>query len=351
MKSRYKKILMAAALAVVCASSYILYYHFLRQPSRAVSGSATLFRTYGGHTSGVQAVDFSPTGETFASGSIDGTVRIWRRDNGQVILDLKHPVGITSLVYSPDGSTLATGCYDGKVRLWRLSDGTVIKTFDGSADTVWSVAFSPDGKTLASGGEDKTIRLWNVAQGDLLKTFTGHVLNIWSVTFSPDGNKLASGSFDKTIKIWDVRTGKPERTIDGHTQAVLEVDFSPEGKRLVSCGDDSTVRIWNTEDWSLVNTLTGSEHVYTVAFSPDGSQILSGGRDRSTFGELLQNFLGEAENNKGVTVRLWNAADGRLIQSFAENADDVTSVAFSTDGKWIASGSLDKRVCVWRLAD
>jgi WD40 repeat protein len=350
MKSRYKKIFLVAMLPVVCASLFILYYHFLRQPSQVVSGSVTLFRTFSGHTAGVQAVDFSPTGETFASGSIDGIARIWRRDKGQAILDLKHPVGVTALVYSPDGSTLASGSYDGKVRLWRLSDGTLMRTLDGSAETVWSVAFSPDGKSLASAGEDKTIRLWNVDQGDLLKTLSGHLLNIWSVTFSPDGNRLVSGSFDKTIKIWDRRTGQPERTIDGHTQAVLDVDFSPDGKRLVSCGDDSTVRIWNTQDWSLVNTLTGSEHVYSVAFSPDGNRILSGGRDRSTFGELLQNFLGETENNKGVTVRLWNAADGRLIQSFAENADDVMAVAFSPDGRWIASASLDKRVCVWQLA-
>jgi WD40 repeat protein len=97
-----------------------------------------------------------------------------------------------------------------------------------------------------------------------------------------------------------------------------------------------------------VSTLTGSEHVYAVTFSPDGKQILSGGRDRSTFGELLQGVFGETENNKGVTVRLWDSADGRLIQSFADNADDVRSVAFSPDGKWMAAASLDKRVSVWR---
>jgi WD40 repeat protein len=78
MKFRYKRILIVTALAAVCASSYILYYHFLRQPSRPVSGSATLFRTLMGHSSGVEAVDFNPTGETLASGSIDGTARIWR---------------------------------------------------------------------------------------------------------------------------------------------------------------------------------------------------------------------------------------------------------------------------------
>ena len=350
-KPRNKKIITVATLTLLLASLYVLYYHFLRTPSQVVNGSATLYRTFTAHTAGVQAVEFSPKGETLASGSIDGTAKIWRRDDGQVIQDLKHPMGVTTLAYSPDGSQLATGSYDGKVRLWRVSDGTLVKTFAGHAGTIWTVVFSPDGKSLASGGEDKTIKLWNVDQGDLLKTFAGHALNIWSVTFSPDGNKLASGSFDKTIKIWDVQTGKLDRTIDGHSQAVLEVDFSPDGKTLVSCGDDSTVKLWDTRDWHLVRTLTGSEHVYAVAFSPDGKQVLSGGRDRSTFGEFLQNLLGESETNKGVTVRLWNVADGRLIQSFAEHADDVMSVAFSPDGKWIAGGGLDKRVCIWRLTE
>ena len=339
---------MLAALVVVLATAFVLYYHFLRRPSHAVNGPATLQRKFSSHTAGAQAIEFSPADNTLASGSIDGTVKIWSRDDGRIVRDLQHAQGVTALAYSPDGNYLATASYDSIVRLWQVSDGRLIKTFPGHAGTVWSVAFSPDGQILASGGEDKVINLWNLGQGNLLRTLAGHDLNVWSVTFHPDGRKLASSSFDKTIKIWDVQTGKLERTLDAHTQAVLEVDFSSDGKNLVSCGDDSLVRIWD-ENWSVKFTLTGSEHVYACAFSPDGKQVLSGGRDRSTFGELLQNFLGLTENNKGVSVRLWNAADGSLVQSFAEHADDVYGVAFSWDGKWFASAGLDKRVSLWRL--
>jgi WD40 repeat protein len=349
MHSRNKKRFIVSVLTLLLASLFVFYYHFLRKPSEVVNGPAVLYRTFTAHTAFVAAVEFSPQGETLASGSVDGTAKIWRRDNGQVLQDLKHPAGVTSLAYSPDGNYLATGSYDSNVRLWRVADGTLTKTFSGDGATVWSVAFSPDGNTVASAGEDKKINLWNVNDGNVQKTLSGHDLNIWSVTFSPDGRKLASGSFDKTIRIWDAQTGKLEQTINGHTQAVLEVEFSRDGKSLVSCGDDSTVRIWNTENWSLVRSLTGSEHVYAIAISPDGKQIVSGGRDRSTFGELLQNFLGETEKNKGVTVRLWNAADGKLVQSFAEHANDVRGLAFSPDGKWMASGGEDRRVCIWRV--
>jgi uncharacterized protein with WD repeat len=141
-----------------------------------------------------------------------------------------------------------------------------------------------------------------------------------------------------------------QHTIAGHTEAVIEVDFSADGNMLASCGDDSTIKLWDTRNWNLIRTISeGLEHTYACKLSPDGKQILSGSRDLSTFGKLLQSVLGETEGNKGVTVRLWNVADGRLIQSFAEHSNEVHSVAFSPDSKWIAGAGLDKRVVVWRL--
>jgi len=88
MKPRNKKIIILAMLFLFLASSYILFYHFLRKPSEVVNGSATLFRTFTAHKAGVHAVKFSPKGETLASGSIDGTAKIWRRDDGKIIQDL-----------------------------------------------------------------------------------------------------------------------------------------------------------------------------------------------------------------------------------------------------------------------
>src|SRR5687767_1306450 len=102
MKSRNKKIIALAPLFLLLASSYILFYHFLRKPSQVVNGSASLYRTFTAHTAGIHAVRFSPGGETLASGSIDSTAKIWRRDDGNTVQDLKHPMGVTTLAYSPD---------------------------------------------------------------------------------------------------------------------------------------------------------------------------------------------------------------------------------------------------------
>lgn len=200
---------------------------------------------------------------------------------------------------------------------------------------MWSVTFSPDGQRLASSGEDKTVKLWRVSDGAALRTLTGHTLNVWSVA----------------VKLWRADTGRLVKTFSGHKQAVVSVAFSPNSQLLASGGDDSSIRLWRVKDGTLVNTLTGgSDHVYTVAFSPDGKWLASGGRERGALGTLWRRIAGNrARSRKGKTVRLWRVRDGALQQALAEHSGDVWSVAFSPDGKWLASSSEDKTVKLWRL--
>ena len=142
------------------------------------------------------------------------------------------------------GCTLASGSWDGTVRLWDVKTGEQKQVFTRHEGLIFSVAFSPDGRTLAI-GDVSVIRLRDAMTGGQKRVFTGHEGLIFSVAFSPDGRTLASGSSDNTVRLWDVKTSEPKRTLTGHTHYVSSVAFSPDGVTVASGSYDSTVRLWD----------------------------------------------------------------------------------------------------------
>jgi parallel beta-helix repeat protein len=222
-------------------------------------------------------------------------------------------------------------------------------TLTGHTDWVRSVAFSPDGRLLASGSADYTIKLWEVASGREVRTLTGHTWTVTSVAFSPDGRLLASGSRDKTIKLWDVASGSLVRTLSGPTDDVNSVAFSPDGRLLASdfCGRyelgrgcvQGEIRLWEVASGREVRTLSGHTYaVRSVAFSPDGRLLASGSRD-------------ETINAIRERIKLWEVASGREVRTLTGHTWAVTSVAFSPDGRLLASGSGDRTIKLWDISD
>lgn len=350
-KFQSKKRLLWPMLFLLSLLIYLGYYHLWHHSKKVNSNIYIINKNLNSHLSDIWTIKFSPDGNWLASGSVDSTVKIWKKENGKIILNIKQPAGITSIDFSPGGNYLASASYDAKVRLWKLPEGLLIKEFIGHTGTVWSVNFSPDGKTIASCGEDATIKLWNVESGQIVRTFQGHTSNVWDVKFSPDGNNLASGSFDKTVRIWNLRDGKLLHMLTKHTEAIVALAFSPDGQKLVSTSDDKTIKLWNTNNWNLVHSLEVPEHNQAADFSSDNKLLLTGGRDKTALGEFLQNIFGDAEYNKGVSMRLWDAQTGQLLQTFSKHNNDVNDVSFSPDGKWIASASSDKTIKLWQLSN
>ncbi|HMJ46449.1 MAG TPA: WD40 repeat domain-containing protein, partial [Ferruginibacter sp.] len=248
-----------------------------------------------------------------------------------------------------DGKFIASSSYDGILRLWNVANGSLVKKFEGYRNTVWTVAFSPDGNTIASAGEDKYILIHDIASGYILHTLKAHRLNIWSVKFSPDGTKLASGSFDNSIFLWDPATGRQLREFIGHTEAVIDLAFTRDGQRLASTSDDKTIKFWDVNKGLLLKELNVEEHVQALAFSPDNKRLMTGGKDKNMLGELFQNFTGDSKIYKGVSARLWDVNSGKLIQTFTSHSNDVNDVAYSNDGKWIATASADNTVEIWKV--
>jgi WD40 repeat protein len=144
-----------------------------------------------------------------------------------------HASLVFSVVFSPDGTRIASGSRDGTVRIWDTQTGGQLALFEGHTETVSSVVFSPDGTRIASGSSDKTVRIWDTQTGKQLALLKGHTDTVWSVVFSPHGTRITSGSFDKTVRIWDTQTGGQLAKLR-HQYGILSVAYSADMKYLVA---------------------------------------------------------------------------------------------------------------------
>ena len=294
-----------------------------------------------GHTKSVNSVVFSPNGKTLMSAGAEG-VCLWDVNTGEYIEDV--PILAVSAAFSPDGRTCSIGSETG-ISVRNAHTFQYLKSLTrnvGSEDkfrgkdigSIESVAFSADGNTIASCGGNN-IHLWDSHTNQLLKTLIGHTESVNSIVFSPDGNTIASASDDRTIRLWNVSTREHIKTLMAHADSVSRVVFSSSGETIASAGNDRTVRLWNANTGELLKTFTGhTENVNAIAFSPDGNTIVSGS------GRLV--YRGEREDVGtcvGQGIRLWNAHTGELLKILKGHTSVVNSVVFSPDGNTIASAS------------
>ncbi|MEU8968287.1 serine/threonine-protein kinase [Streptomyces monashensis] len=289
------------------------------------------------HTGYISGVAFAPNGNLLASAGNDATVRLWdltRSQHPSRVLDAPAPV--TGLAFSPDGRLLATGLQDGTALLWRVADGRRDgPVLDLRAQTVDSVAFSPDGRLLAVGGDNGTVRLWQVADRhqDGAQLLRYPFTSVAALAFSPDSRTLATGDNTGNTRLWDVASLRQTGQALGGSLNVGGLAFSPDGRTLAAAGWDHSVRLWDPASHQLLARLGDPATVVAVAYSPDGSRLVTADDDQ---------------------LRLWDASDHRLIGTVRSGTvPGPDCVGFSPDGRRVATGDGDRdgAVQIWDVRD
>jgi WD40 repeat protein len=338
-RRRRSRVLAGAAVLVLAVAVTFVVWYAQGRPDWFRRGPVLL-----AHDSEVLGLTFSPDGQTLATVSNFGHVRVWNLATHRTVIDFKvvsngsigmsqdgkkvaiagggqtilrvwnvatgkaaatiDAAGVIRVVaLSPDGNTVAAAVDGGGTWLGNANTGQQTATLPGSYDLLASLAFSPDGKALATFRDqpsDHRIRVWNVETRKVVTTTispSGGEL-FGKILYGPDDNTIATSNYrsDKS-QVWDVSTGKATTEITGRTTGILT--FSPDGKTFVTSSnnhdvDDSQAQLRNTATGAVIATLTGhTDYVRCAAFSPDGKTVATGGDD----------------NN----VRLWNADTGQPI--------------------------------------
>jgi len=292
------------------------------------------FRTLKGHTRSVLAVQFTHDGKTLVSGSRDHTIKIWDVATGELKKTLTtHSADVYSIAFSHDGAKMATGSRDKKIILWDANTFELIRTFTGHTGDVRFVAFSPDDKTLASAGEDNTLRLWDLATGELKVTRSEHTKRLKTVAWYPDGQTIVTASSDATIRLWTAQ-GEPKMTLQGHKNGVEFCDVSPDGKQLFSgTANIGQIIFWDAQTGKMLHDIPDAHgaEIDSGYYSPDGRFAVSGSKD--------------------CTDKFWDPKTFQLVHVIHDNPGRSESMAFSPDGKTLATGfgGADSTIRLWDI--
>jgi WD40 repeat protein/serine/threonine protein kinase len=279
-----------------------------------------------------------------------------------------HSMPVRSVAYSPDGTRIATGSDDSTIKLWDADNGQEICTLSPNQGRVFEVVFSPDGKRIASAGSDNTIKIQDVQSGNIVATLKGHDNYIKAVAFSRDGKQLVSIGFDATVKRWNADTWQEVSTFR-IGESVVDVAFSPDGTRIVSCMNHG-IHLWDaTTGQELSRRDNAVMWPHSVAFSPDGMKIAAAGYGVITLWnvELTQKLwtgdgkMGWVRNlsfspdgariastgDIDILLGVWDVGSGLQITPLVGHTGRVFGFAFNPDGTRLASVSADKTLRLW----
>ena len=287
-----------------------------------------------GHDARVPSLDISPLGGEVATVSFDSTAIIWDllgRD-AEVQRFTDNTRAVYSSAISADGTLTASGSLNGRIVIWDTETAEILYDIQqDSFETVYSVDFNSDGSQLVSASGDGSVTLWDTGTGEVLQIFEGLDAPVRQVAFSPDDTLIVAGgghvqisdtrSPDNRLIAWDI-DGNIIQTFEGHQAAIRSIAFSPDGSQILSASDDTQIILWNTETGEQIRSYDDhTDAVWSVSFNADGSQFLSASRDKQ--------------------IIHWQTETGEILNRLLGHQTGVRAVAFHPDGRHAVSGGGD----------
>ncbi|KAJ4439632.1 hypothetical protein ANN_07760 [Periplaneta americana] len=367
-------------LASSSLDSSIMVWNF-RQMNRAFRFKA--------HKDGVMDISFSPSGQLVASVSRDRSVRLWVPTvQGETGEFRAHTGAVRSIHFSPDGQRMVTASDDKSVKIWGVSRRKFISALLGHNNWVRCARFSPNGQLVATCSDDKTVRLYDPNSSLCVHVFQEIKGSALNVEFHPSGTCIGTAMTNNVVKVYDIRMHKLLQHYCSHDGAVNKIAFHPCGNYLLTASCDCTMKVCyvRVDDRELAELQIAPEEARqnqemlrsriqkkkTYVKKSAGIRSRVRQKEGKVGGALAQQmkFLGHVlwrreERRDGdcgregedicepdkllpFLLQVMDLLEGRPIYTLQGHEGSITSVAFSANGEYFASGGADQQILVWK---